>query len=182
MFLSIHLNSNNPKNIFELVENINSTAANPKQIEIIVNIDDGDEASLNNIKILQKKNGVVIKYIQTNIYVNDTIDEIKTCVIFKHTYNKYKVGSLWSITSPYEYHDGIESNDKAREYFIFGKNLSITNERIRKMLRGEDVTLTLNTMNGIYNRSYNIYKKKPTVITNKVNLCCTFSLFAKKNY
>ena len=125
---------------------------------------------------------ILIKYIQTNIYVNDTIDEIKTCVIFKHTYNKYKVGSLWSITSPYEYHDGIESNDKAREYFIFGKNLSITNERIRKMLRGEDVTLTLNTMNGIYNRSYKIYKKKPTVITNKVNLCCTFSLFAKKNY
>lgn len=67
MFLSIHLNSNNPKNILELVENINTTAANPKKIEIIVNIDDGDEASLNNIKNLQKKDGVVIKYIQTNI-------------------------------------------------------------------------------------------------------------------
>lgn len=67
MFLSIHLNSNNPKNILELVENINSTAANPKQIEIIVNIDDGDEASLNNIRSLQQKDGVVIKYIQTNI-------------------------------------------------------------------------------------------------------------------
>ena len=61
MFLSIHLNSNNPKNILELVENINTTAANPKKIEIIVNIDDGDEASLNNIKNLQKKDCVVIK-------------------------------------------------------------------------------------------------------------------------
>ena len=67
MFLYIHLNSNNPKNILELVENINTTAANPKKIEIIVNIDDGDEASLNNIKNLQKKDGVVLKYIQTNI-------------------------------------------------------------------------------------------------------------------
>ena len=67
MLLSIHLNSNNPKNILELVENINTTAANPKKIEIIVNIDDGDEASLNNIKNLQKKDGVVLKYIQTNI-------------------------------------------------------------------------------------------------------------------
>ena len=126
---------------------------------------------------------IVIKYIQTKIYVDDAIYEVKTCVLFKHIYNQYKVGSLWSITSPYEYDDGIESNDQAREYFIFGKNHSITNKRICKLLRGEDVTLTLNTMNGIYNRNYKIYKIERPDITNQVNLCCTFNLFTKKkNY
>ena len=67
MFLSIHLNSNNPNNIKGLVKNINHTAISPQQVEIIINIDEGDNLSLANIKELQKKDGVVIKYIQTNI-------------------------------------------------------------------------------------------------------------------
>ena len=123
---------------------------------------------------------IVIKYIQININNDGNIEEIKTCILFKHIYNYYKVGSLWSITSPYKFNDGIESNDIAREHFIFGKKISITNKRICRLLRGENVTLTLNTMNGIYNRSYKIYEIERPVITNQVNLCCTFSFFIKK--
>lgn len=67
MFLSIHLNSNRPKNIEELVTNIQNTSKSPSEIEVIMNIDEGDDACRDMIESLKTRTDVKLKYIQTNI-------------------------------------------------------------------------------------------------------------------
>ncbi len=67
IFVSIHLNSNRPQNITSLIKNIEQTASNPSQIEIIINIDDGDNESENTINNLKETSLVKILYIKTNI-------------------------------------------------------------------------------------------------------------------
>jgi hypothetical protein len=67
MLLSIHLNSNRSVNIKGLVDNIEKTASNPSEVEIIINIDEGDGLCKNIIENLQKTSQVRLKYIQTNI-------------------------------------------------------------------------------------------------------------------
>lgn len=67
MLLSIQLNSNRPENIKALIDNIDETAANHSDIEVIININEGDENCKNIITSLQATTKVKLHYIQTNI-------------------------------------------------------------------------------------------------------------------
>src|SRR3989338_6111815 len=67
MLASIQFNSNRPNNISDFVANVEKTASNPQDIEIICHIDEGDDFCKNLLKNLQKTSRVKIKYLQTNI-------------------------------------------------------------------------------------------------------------------
>jgi hypothetical protein len=67
MLLSIQLNSNRPRDIRDFVENVEQTATNPKDIEIIFHIDQGDEACRQILEELRATCQIKIKYLQTNI-------------------------------------------------------------------------------------------------------------------
>ncbi len=67
MLLSIHLNSNRPQNLKDLVKNIEDTASQPAEIEVIVNIDDGDDECKKALESLQRTSSVKIKFLQTNL-------------------------------------------------------------------------------------------------------------------
>ncbi len=67
MLVSIQLSSNRAKNIEELVKNIENTASNPSLIELIVNIDEGDNECKKTLETLKNSSPVQIKYLETNI-------------------------------------------------------------------------------------------------------------------
>lgn len=67
MLLSLQLNSNRPDLIKKLIDNIEETSSNPSDIEILINIDEGDNACLEAIKSLQTTTKTQLRFIQTNI-------------------------------------------------------------------------------------------------------------------
>lgn len=67
MLVSINLASNRPENIRGLIKNIENTASNPPDIEVIFNIDEGDNACKEVLELLKKESPVQIKYLQTNV-------------------------------------------------------------------------------------------------------------------
>lgn len=67
MLVSIQLNSNRPDTIIEFVQNVEETASNPAQIEIIFNIDLGDEKCRNILEDLKSTSKLHIKYLETDI-------------------------------------------------------------------------------------------------------------------
>ena len=67
IFASIHLNSNRPDNIKDLISNIERTASTPSGIEVIINIDNNDNNCKNIIENLKNTSLVKIIYIQTDI-------------------------------------------------------------------------------------------------------------------
>ena len=67
MLVSIQLNSNRPENIREFVNNIDETATNPKDIEVIFHIDNGDIECQTALEDLQKTTKTKLRYIQTDI-------------------------------------------------------------------------------------------------------------------
>ncbi len=67
MLVSIQLNSNRPDTILEFVENIEETASDPSQIEIIFNIDLGDEKCRNILDELKTTSKIHIRYLETDI-------------------------------------------------------------------------------------------------------------------
>lgn len=67
MLVSIQLNSNRANNINEIISNIEETASNPSEIEVLIHIDDGDKACKSIIESLQKSSKIKLRYIQTNI-------------------------------------------------------------------------------------------------------------------
>jgi hypothetical protein len=67
MLLSINLNSNRPEAITGLINNVENTANNPSQIEIIFHIDIGDKICRDLLIDFKNKSKVKIKFIETDI-------------------------------------------------------------------------------------------------------------------
>lgn len=61
MLFSIHLVSNNPKAIEEAIQNIDETAANPSDIEIVFIIDQGDISCLNAVNSFKDKTRLTLR-------------------------------------------------------------------------------------------------------------------------
>lgn len=65
ILLSIHIQSNNPKNLIEFFENLQLTAVDYTCFEVCVKVDEGDVATCSTIAAEVKKRPFTIKYIKT---------------------------------------------------------------------------------------------------------------------
>ena len=85
MLVSIQLNSNRAATILEFVQNIEETSSNPSDIEVLINIDEGDSACKKAIESLQTQTKVKLSFIQTDI-IKSYKDLWKPLnVLLKHT-------------------------------------------------------------------------------------------------
>lgn len=66
VIFSIHLVSNNPEAVKEAILNIEETANNPSEIELVIMIDEGDLACINAITSLQSSSKLNLRYFETN--------------------------------------------------------------------------------------------------------------------
>jgi len=66
-FVSIQLNSNRPRQIQKFLQNVETTAIHPEQIEVLIHIDSGDEAMVEALVRVRETLRLRVKYITTNI-------------------------------------------------------------------------------------------------------------------
>lgn len=90
IYFSIQLSSNRPKNIVALLDNIESTATHPEQVEVLVHIDTGDTQMEAMLKQQQSFRRVSVRYIDTNLVKG-----------FIHLWKAYN--PLFQITAPSAY-------------------------------------------------------------------------------